>query len=136
RRRAAPTPYVLPIDQVRPVVRWGGRSSPWLFIPERLISDHELVLILSGGGRLVLRDRTLVLSPHTLLAIPPFLPHAFDCQPPTEHLAVHFDLAPGVPRFSRARSGRSPYEVRLAPDLELPLSCSVEPDGAVEAGLI
>ncbi len=130
-------PYVLPIDQVRPVVRWAGRHTGWLTIPERVtLTDHEFVLILGGGGRFVLRDRTLVVVPHTLLAIPPFLPHAFACQPPTDHLAVHFDLAPDVPRFSRARGGRLPYEVRLVPELDLPLSSLAEPGGLVEASLI
>jgi AraC family transcriptional regulator len=136
RRRAVAKPYVLPIDQVRPVVRWAGRHTGWLTIHERTLTDHEFVLILAGGGQFVMRDRTLVISPHTLLAIPPFLPHAFACQPPTEHLAVHFDLAPDVPRFSRARGGRPPYEVRLAPELELPLSTRLEPNGLVEGALI
>jgi AraC-like DNA-binding protein len=136
RRDGTPTPYVLPIDQVHPVVRWAGRTRGWLTIPERVITDHELVLILEGGGELALRDRAIPLVAHDLLAIPPFLPHAFRCQPPTDHIGIHFDLAPTVPRFSRARGGRPPYEVRLAPELALPLHSRLAPGGPVEQALI
>jgi AraC-like DNA-binding protein len=127
---------VLPLERARPVVRFAHRVSGWLTIPERLITDHELVLLLRGRGEFELRDRVIALGPHQLLVIPPFLPHVFRCRPVVEHIAVHFDLAPDVPRFPRRGDRRPSYEVRLAPDLELRLHRVLPAGGEVEQQLM
>ncbi|HYE05190.1 MAG TPA: AraC family transcriptional regulator [Planctomycetota bacterium] len=114
----------LRVEDVRPVIRIAHRTGGTLTIPERIIFDHELVLILRGRGEVVERRAEGIVrhpfAPRTLFALPPFAPHAFVARGACEHLAVHFDFAPDVPRMTRI-DRRRPYRVRLSRDLALPL---------------
>jgi len=126
--------FTLPMEDIHPLIRIAHRRSGVLNIPERIITDFEIVVLLRGTGTLQMRTRALTFVPHQMLIIPPWLPHAFVSQVPCEHLAVHFDLAIGLPPLEVSK--RSPYEVRLAPDLELPLEISLKPDDAVESAVL
>lgn len=124
----------LPVTAVRPLVRIAHRLVGPIRITERIIFDHELVLLLRGSGQLRLRDRSVALHPHTLLALPPWLPHTFDCPGVCEHIAVHFDLAPETP--GAALDTRPPYRVQLEPDLMLPLERMLDPADGIAPGLV
>jgi len=126
--------FTLPLEEIRPLIRIAHRHVGVMGIRERIINDFEIVVILRGTGTMQMRTTRLVFEPHQLLIIPPWLPHAFVSQVPVDHLAVHFDLATGVPPLEVSK--RSPYEVRLAPDLELPLETALKPDDAVESAVL
>jgi AraC-like DNA-binding protein len=88
------------------------------------------VILLRGSGSFYTRTRSLPFNAHQMLIIPPWLPHGFDATLPSEHIALHFDLAAGVPPIELTK--RSPYEVRLAPALELPLVSDLKPEDGIE----
>ena len=120
-RLAARRVYLLPLEKLRPVIRIAHQQTGALNIPERLILDHELVLILSGGGRFHAGSETISFQTGSLLFIPPFVRHRFDSDPgETSHVAVHFDLAAHFPPFAADLQRRPPYEVRLTHGLSLP----------------
>jgi AraC-like DNA-binding protein len=85
---------------------------------ERILFDHEFVLITQGTGAIIYRTERIEFAPHDLLFIPPFRPHRFEAGP-CEHLAVHFDFAPGVPALGRTLARRRPYEVRFPENRQL-----------------
>ena len=123
--RGEPRVFTLPLEDVHPVVRIAHRMGGALNIPQRMIFDHELVLILGGSGVLTIRRRRVSFAANTLLFIPPFAAHRFESDVAlpenraAEHVAVHFDWARDVP----PRGGlvqRRPYEVRLTGGLALP----------------
>jgi AraC-like DNA-binding protein len=126
----APRPITLPIEHLQPRIRSADRGLSPLVIPERVIRDFELVVLVRAAGRLVLRDRALEMVPHQLLLLPPWLPHAFAGEASCDLVAVHFDLAPGVPGTTHAE--RAPYEVRLAPNFEFPLEQRLGPEDGIE----
>lgn len=108
-------------DQIHPVIRIAHRQCGPLNIPERIIFDHELVLILKGRGDYFGEAAATPFAPGTLLFIRPFVPHAFtSCGHLGEHLAVHFDFTrdplPGGNDPQRRRS----YGVQFADNLSLP----------------
>lgn len=112
----------LRVEQVQPVIRIAHRLTGGMNISERIIFDHELVLILAGRGEWAADGRWQAFAAHDLLFIPPFTPHAFrgDAGAPPEHIAVHFDFAPDCPPAGRGLDRRAPYEVRLTHGLRLP----------------
>jgi AraC-like DNA-binding protein len=107
--------------QLHPVVRIAHRMAGGLVIPERIIFDHELVLITEGRGEWVLAGARRQFAEHDLLFIPPFVPHSFNAagDRPVEHIAVHFDFAPGCPPAARGLARRPPYRVRFTHGLEI-----------------
>ena len=106
-------------EQIHPVVRIAHRLTGGLQIPRRIIFDHELVLLLRGRGEWTLNGEVRPLAAHDLLLIPPFVPHAFNVEGVSEHVAVHFDFAPGVPAATRGLDQRRPYRVGFTHGLEL-----------------
>jgi AraC-like DNA-binding protein len=127
-------PIALPISGIRPVMRIAHHILGPIVIPERIIFDHEAVVLVRGGGVLRLRDGEVPLAAHQLLLLPPWLPHVFDCPEVCEHIAVHFDLAPEVPSTRLDR--RPAYQVELGPDHELPLWRALQPSDGIEDGFI
>jgi AraC-like DNA-binding protein len=127
---------VLPIEDVSPLIRIAHRPIGRLTLPERVIFDHEFVLIVRGSGEFLTRAGAVPVRPHLLLTIPPFFPHAFRAVGVGEHIGIHFDFARGFPRFAGRPDRRPPYRVALAPDLELPVARMLTPGDGIEAGLI
>ena len=113
--------YTLLPGQLHPVVRIAHRMAGGLVIPERIILDHELVLITQGRGEWVLEGARRPFAAHDLLFIPPFVPHSFasDAAGPVGHIAVHFDFAPGCPPAARGLGRRPPYGVRFTHGLAI-----------------
>jgi AraC-like DNA-binding protein len=112
--------YTLAYEEIHPVIRIAHRMHGPLRILQRIIFDHELVLVLRGSARYETAEQTRTLNPGDLLFIPPFEPHRISGSELVEHVAVHFDLAPGVPKFSSEPTRRPPYEVRLTDGLFIP----------------
>jgi AraC-like DNA-binding protein len=123
------------LEQVRPVIRIAHRHDNPLHITERIILDHELVLFLAGKGTFFFGAEKRRFGPHDLFCVPPFVPHAIVADGGCEHVAVHFDWAPGVPATSRL-SERSPYEIRLPAGLTLPLQTTLVAGDRVEEDLL
>jgi AraC-like DNA-binding protein len=115
--------HLLRPEQIHPLVRIAHRQAGGLQIPERIILDYELVLILRGRGEWTCAGKTRPLAAHDLLLIPPFVPHAFAVgeSAGVEHIAVHFDFAPEVPTAARGLAKRRPFRVRFTHGLEFPL---------------
>lgn len=107
---------VMRADQIRPVIRIAHRQRGPIRIADRLIVDHELVLIRRGAGSASIGDSTFRFDEGALLLIPPFVPHGImqDLVDSAEHIAVHFDLSPSVPRASTRLRERQPYDVSIA----------------------
>ncbi len=120
-RLSTPTLYTLPVERIRPLIRIAHRASGGLNVPERLIVDHELVLIISGHCRFNTRAGRMDLGPRHLLTIPPFTPHAFVSTGDCAHLAVHFDLGVELAAYATQPEHRAPYAVRIGDGLVLPL---------------
>jgi AraC-like DNA-binding protein len=108
-------------EQIHPVVRIAHRLPGGLQIPRRIIFDYELVLLTRGRGHWTLDGERFPLAAHDLLVIPPFVPHAFEVEAEagSEHIAVHFDFAPGVPAAARGLDQRRPFRVRFTHGLAL-----------------
>jgi AraC-like DNA-binding protein len=123
------------LEQVRPVIRIAHRHDYPLVISERIIFDHELVLFLVGQGTFFFGAEKRRFGPHDLFCVPPFVPHAIVADGGCEHVAVHFDWAPGVPATSRL-SERSPYEIRLPAGLTLPRQTKLVAGDRVEEDLL
>jgi len=112
--------YLLPLEKLRPSIRIAHQVKGALNIPERIILDHELVLILSGSGTLTFGAHVINFKEHDLFCIPPFVRHAFNSgRSVCSHLAVHFDMAAQFPAFAAKLARRPPYEVRFANGLSL-----------------
>jgi AraC-like DNA-binding protein len=107
--------------QIHPVVRIAHRIRGGLLIPGRIIFDHELVLIVEGGGEWVLNGARRAFAAHDLLFIPPFVPHAFFPERgiPVEHIAVHFDFSADCPGLAHGLDRRRPYRVRFPHGLQI-----------------
>ena len=108
-------------EQIHPVVRIAHRQAG-LIIPERIILDHELVLVISGRGYWEIDGERRNFAPHDLLFIPPFTPHYFQADPNSavEHLAVHFDFAEALPMEGPGLDHRRPYRLRFTHGLGIP----------------
>lgn len=125
--------------QIQPVVRIAHRiAGSGLVVPPRIIFDHELVLNLAGQWKLVLGRTVHPVEPHQLIFIPPFVPHRMDCPlgQPTDHVAIHFDFAPGVPSLGRNPSRRTPYEVRFSEGLAIPSRTTLHKNDRVEREIL
>jgi AraC-like DNA-binding protein len=131
----APRVLTLPLDRIQPVIRIAHRQPGAIDIAERIIFDHELVLILAGRGELVVGRQRYPYGAHDLLFIPPFTPHGFVSNGGTEgeHIAVHFDFAPDFPSFSENPDRRPPYKVHLTHPRQLPPFLSLGPGHRIEA---
>jgi AraC-like DNA-binding protein len=127
---------MLRIEDIRPAVRIAHRLAGELHIAERIILDHEFVLILRGRGELRTGGRTIAFAPHHLFCLPPFTPHAIDSIGGFEHVAVHFDFAPGAPSFARDPQRRRPYRVGFPQGLALPFHRVLKPSDGIEASLL
>jgi AraC-like DNA-binding protein len=124
-----PRLITLPVELIHPVVRLAHCVRGALSIAERIIFDHEFVLILAGSGELRLGRESVPFAAHDLLFIPPFTAHSFLPTDRTagEHIAVHFDFAPRVPALAELPDHRRPYAVRLAHGLQIPTVLSLAP---------
>jgi AraC-like DNA-binding protein len=111
--------YPISLGQVRPVIRIAHQVAGPVQIEERIIFDYELVLFLKGKGTMCWESKEIPFGPHELFCVSPFVPHAISADGACEHVAVHFDWAPGIP-VSATLSDRMPYEVRLPSGLKLP----------------
>ena len=130
------TSYTLPMHKLDPVIRIAHRSSGAVNVPERIIFDHELVLFLAGEGTLEFEGKRIDFAAHQLLFVPPFQPHTFTSSDRCDHVAVHFDMAPGFPVFSRDPSRRSPYEMRLSHGLAIATRITLSPADGIEEQLL
>lgn len=126
--------HTLAIENIRPIIRIAHRWPGPIHLPERIIFDHEFVLFLKGKGKLTLAKETFPYGPHDLFFLPPFVSHSIteDEVRRTEHIAVHFDLAPRFPSFARHPDRRPPYEVRFAHGMQLPRRVTLFPDDEIE----
>ncbi|CAN5420133.1 N/A [soil metagenome] len=113
--------FLLPLEQINPTIRIAHRQVGPLDIPERIIFDSEFVLIVAGRGTLTTSDGPVPFKPGTLIFIRPFWPHAFNTGGKRcEHLAVHFDFRANLPPKSKDLGNRSPYEIHLAGNAQIP----------------
>jgi AraC-like DNA-binding protein len=119
------------VAKLSPVVRIAHRLASPMWIGERIIFDHEIVLFLQGRGRFRFGSEVLPFSPHTLFVVPPFTPHGIEGERVVEHVAIHFD--PGQLPHAAKPSRRGPYEVRLSHGLSLPRRVELSPDDGIEA---
>ncbi len=110
----------LPVEKIDPQIRIAHRIRGAINVPERIIFDHEIVLIVAGEGELEIGGERVQFAAHHLLFIQPFKPHTFRSDERCDHVAVHFDFAPGVPALGRDPRRRKPYEVRLSQGLAIP----------------
>lgn len=113
--------YLVRPEQIHPVVRIAHRQPGRLQIPERIVFDHELVLILDGQGTWTIGGETRPYAPHDLLFVPAFTPHSFQADEgaPGGHIAVHFDFADNLPPAARGIDRRRPYQVRFTHGLAI-----------------
>ncbi|HEV8247904.1 MAG TPA: hypothetical protein VGP93_19150, partial [Polyangiaceae bacterium] len=124
----------LPLERIEPVIRIAHRrTGPSLTFGERVIVDHELVLIISGNGELRFRDGVVPFASHDLLFVRPFVPHAFAGRGHVDHIAVHFDFSPLGDEADL--ENREPYVVEIANAMTLPTKQRAVPDGPVERSL-
>ncbi len=87
----------MPLGRVHPQIRIAHENCGPLNIGERIIFDHEFVLITRGEGELVADGNSIDFRAGDLLFIPPFVPHSFTSKISVTHIAVHFDFAESVP---------------------------------------
>lgn len=118
---------------ISPIIRIAHRRSGVLNIPERIIFDYEIVLVLAGAGEVRLGQDRFSYAAGTLFLIPPFVPHSFNAfdRFSGEHIAVHFDFTHSVPASEAALGDREPYEVRLA-GLTLPVTINLSSGSRIE----
>lgn len=119
----------LPVERIHPVIRIAHRRTGRLSIAERILFDHEFVLVLAGAGELIIGPKRQAYAPHDLLFIPPFVPHQFVAGNGDDgaHIAVHFDFAPDIPPRTDDADRHEPYRVRLTQALHLPTHLPLPP---------
>jgi AraC-like DNA-binding protein len=113
--------FMLRPEQIHPVVRIAHRQQGGLVIPDRIIFDHELVLIVKGSGQWKIGGESYGYATNDLLFVPPFVPHSFHDggQSPTKHLAIHFDFEAMPPSASEVLADRAPYRVQFTHGLKI-----------------
>lgn len=112
--------YTLALPLIHPMVRIAHRCEGGLRIRPRIIFDHELVFLVRGRGVFYRENVTEPIVAGELLLIRPFERHGFDLDGPSEHIAVHFDLAPDVPDPGAGDRDRATYAVQLGDGLAWP----------------
>jgi AraC-like DNA-binding protein len=127
----------LRFDQIQPVIRIAHITEYPLNIPERIIYDHEFVLVLQGEGFLRIDGADLAFSAGSFLFLPPFTPHTFisDNDLSAAHVAVHFDFCPGILRWPENGEEMRPYEVMFPAGLTPPRMTSFAPGHWAERAL-
>jgi len=127
----------LRFEQIHPVVRIAHIQEGVLKIAERILYDHELVLILQGASVFTSAEQDFMTEAGTLLLIPPFTPHSFHT--PTgvrcAHIAIHFDFSPESPPPLDNPAGREPYEIAWPGGVRLPSSHTIAPGHWIEQAL-
>lgn len=126
--------YSLAVEQVRPVIRIAHRVSGALAIPNRLIVDHELVLLVRGQTVFRCDGAARTLRAGTLVLIPPFISHAFESRGQAEHIAVHFDMSPTVPG-TQAAARSAAYRVDLSHAQSLPTCRPIVAGASIRSAL-
>lgn len=123
-------------EQIHPVVRIAHRQSG-LTIPERVIFDYELVLVVKGKGFWEIAGERHPFATHDLLYVPPFVPHRFQADEGSavEHVAVHFDFAENLPPAGRGIDARKPFRVRFTHGLRIPRQRRLFPGHRIERAL-
>ncbi len=113
-------------EQIHPLIRIAHRQQG-LTIADRIILDHELVLIVKGRGQWQIKGEQYAYATHDLLFVPPFTPHSFQADPShdCEHVAIHFDLAEDSPSSEPMLADRVPYRVRFTHGLRIALQRSL-----------
>jgi AraC-like DNA-binding protein len=124
----------LDVRQLHPSIHIAHRRVGNLQIRERIILDHELVLILKGRGRFVVAGKSYPFSSHTLFFVPPFVAHSIEGESASiEHVAIHFDFdADSLGKPSRRR----PYRIELSHGLSIPLRMDLQPSDGVECACL
>ena len=104
---------LLRFDQIHPVIRIAHFQDVTWTIPNRIIYDFEIILVMSGAVLFTLGGQTRRAEAGTLIFIPPFTPHALQTPDaaPYAHFAVHFDFRPDTPPTAEQPEGREPYEI-------------------------
>jgi len=118
----------LDVNCLHPVIHIAHRRRGPLSITDRFILDHELVLFLKGRGRFVIDGEAHAIAPHVLFCVPPYVPHSIEAGGTVEHVAIHFDMAGGLPQLSR----RTAYEIRMSHELSLPHRVELQPADGIE----
>ncbi len=121
---------VMDVRRISPVIHIAHRLSRPLRLKERIIFDHELVLILKGRGRVRIGQAEYSLSPHDLFFIPPFVPHEISVDGSAEHVAIHFDFSAGGLAASPWR--RKPYEIVFSHNLSISPRIALQPRDGIE----
>lgn len=127
--------YQLDVGAVRPVIHIAHRIVGPLGVSRRMLLDHEFVFILRGRGEVVFDDVREAFGARSLVLLRPFEPHAFEAASEVEHIAVHFDFAPDVPR-GKSIPKRKPYAVDLAGGEPIARVQRLAPRSATETALV
>lgn len=126
----------LAVGEVAPQIHICHRLLGEVGVKYRLIFDHELIAVLVGEGDLYLDGVRHAIAAPCLIALPPWVPHAILTSSGRrgDQLAVHYDLAPGLPDRPAVGKTRKPYRVTVAGAPVLP---PVQPlEQPVLAGLV
>jgi AraC-like DNA-binding protein len=125
----------LPLDRVRPMIHLAHRLSGPHEVRSRIVLDHELLLILQGNGEIQVRDVVQPFCAGDLFLIAPFVPHRFlSCSPSFEHVAIHFRLAPELPRLGELHA-QPPYRVSFSDGHELRPHVHLDPTASLRTSL-
>jgi len=124
------------IEDVRPLIRIAHCREVG-DVAERIIFDHELVLIRRGHCTFTRGGESIDAGPGTLLFIRPFVPHAFSpMKGGNEHLAVHFDFTRDALPGGSDPHRRRPYGIRLSGGLSIPAVRHCEPGDIVSEAFL
>ncbi|MBL4702319.1 MAG: AraC family transcriptional regulator [Phycisphaeraceae bacterium] len=128
--------YWVELSNIHPSIRIAHQGS-LANIDERIIFDYEIVLFLTGQGRVTIQSQTIDFQAGHLFLFCPFVPHAIevDASEPCEHLAIHFDVTQGVPLADDCLEERGPYEVRLSHGLAWPTHLVLPSSHSIESML-
>ena len=113
--------HTLDVADINPYVRYAHQTDLLVNTGERIIFDHELVLVLQGQMEYADLESAITLAPGQLVFVRPFHPHRFrKISPAAEHAAIHFDLAREYPPATDDPSGRTPYAIELTYGMRFP----------------
>ncbi len=110
----------IPLAGIHPQVRIAHHLPGPGALARRIIFDHEFILSLDGEGEVFIGHGRHCYGPGSLVLIPPFTPHhQIRTGRPGDHIAVHFDWAPGLPP-QRDPSRRPAHDVVVVDGLPSP----------------